>query len=617
MENNSGHKIVRISTSVFLLLGAILFTGWILLLSTSVPMVQAQDLPILSFDSLDIVTVAEGVGVVSVVVKLSDTNNVQTQTVSVNYESYHGSADGNDYTTVGGTLFFEVGTVTKTINIVINNDNTDEITEFFYLRLVPGTAVNAEIGTPSQIKINITDDDNPPAATATSGGTIYLDAYEPNNSFSESYSVGAGASTCSITFWPAGDVDYFHFFAKSGSTYSVYTKDLSPGIDTVLTVYNSSGSEIAQNDDVGEVGTVRSEVEFTAGANGFYYAYITNKDPSDPTGKTYCFEVIEVEAPTATPSQTPVAGADDCEYNSTLEYACIIAKDIAYNMSFVPVLGSDQDTDYYWLWMKPGSYYTCETLNLSPYADTNMIFLDQNGNDFVPQLGNDDKAPGDYGSKLTILAPYTGYLSIVVGPVNPPPYEESYLHTYELLCIEEAVTPTPIPSPTFTPQPYVPPSSGDGTGGALPTSTPTPVEPVDSLLPTPTPFDPSSIFLTLTPAPPPRVEINPLPTATPEAGGSRVATVNVTLYYDGNENYMPELTEGIVDVAVALYDNTTGQLLAFGYTNETGSIRFENIAATGALRVSVPYLNYSQVVFGDESNILLRIAPQQLPGAIP
>jgi hypothetical protein len=96
-----------------------------------------------------------------------------------------------------------------------------------------------------------------------------------------------------------------------------------------------------------------------------------------------------------------------------------------------------------------------------------------------------------------------------------------------------------------------------------------------------------------------------------------LATVNVTLYYDGNNNNLPELNEGIVDVAIALYDNTTGQLLAFGYTNETGSIRFENIAATGALRVFVPYLNYSQIVFGDESNILLRVAPQNLPGTIP
>lgn len=93
--------------------------------------------------------------------------------------------------------------------------------------------------------------------------------------------------------------------------------------------------------------------------------------------------------------------------------------------------------------------------------------------------------------------------------------------------------------------------------------------------------------------------------------------VNVTLYYDSNNSFTPELTEGIVDAAVALYDNSTGQLLAFGYTNEAGMIRFDSIVASGALRVVVPFLNYSQVVVGDESNILIRVAPQPLPAGIP
>ncbi len=601
-------KITRFGISLILVVGGIIFAFWLFATVVPVSKVSAQTPPLLAFQSTSI-DAAEGVGQVQVVVQLTGT---PTDTVTVNYESFFGSASGADYTSVSGQLTFNTTTVTRTITINISNDTIDEPTEFFYLRLL--NPVNAVLGTPNQLQINIIDDDNPPAPTATSGGIIFLDAYEPNNTFAQSYSVGVGASTCGITFWPAGDVDYFHFFAKRGSTYRVFTKDLTPGIDTVLTLYNSSGSQIARNDDVGEIGTVRSEVQFTAGADGFYYAFITNKNPSDPTGKTYCFEVLEVAAPTATPSQTPMAGADACEFNSTIDHACIIAKDVVYNLSFVPTLGSHQDTDLFWLWMKPGLYYTCKTLNLSPYNDTNMIFLDQKGNSFVPNLGNDDKAPGDYGSKLSILAPYTGFLTIMVGPVNPPPYEESSLYTYELLCTELAATPTPTATPTFTPRPFVPPTTGGtgGTGGTQATATPDP-----SQLPSPTPFDPSSIFLTLTPAPPAQVVINPLPTATPEVGGGRLTTVNVTLYYDSNQNFMPELTEGIVDVAVALYDNTTGQLLAFGYTNETGSIRFENIAATGALRVSVPYLNYSQVVFGDNSNILLRVAPQQLPGAIP
>ena len=60
-------------------------------------------------------------------------------------------------------------------------------------------------------------------------------------------------------------------------------------------------------------------VEIAAGAEGFYYAYVENRDPSDPTGKTYCLDVQEIAQPTATPSQTPIAGADACEYNSSLQ----------------------------------------------------------------------------------------------------------------------------------------------------------------------------------------------------------------------------------------------------------------------------------------------------------
>ena len=72
-----------------------------------------------------------------------------------------------------------------------------------------------------------------------------------------------------------------------------------------------------------------------------------------------------------------------------------------------------------------------------------------------------------------------------------------------------------------------------------------------------------------------------------------------------------------MDAAVALYDNATGGLIAFGYTNEAGMAQFSNIAAGGAVRVAVPFLNYSQVVLASNSEILIRVAPQPLPIGIP
>lgn len=575
---------------------------------TSPRTASAQTLPQVFFSSASL-EVSEDVGNVQVVV--SRNLVTATATVQVNFRSRPGSATSDvDFTSVSGVLEFPTGVATRTISIPIINDTTDEPipNEYFYVEL--WNPINATLGNPILMTISIIDNDLPATVTPTPGGTILLDAYEPNNNFREAFAVGIGVPACNATFWPVGDVDYYRFFAKAGSRYRVQTTNLITGIDTLLRVYNPQGTLLATNDDI-DVTTRRSLVEITASADGFYFAYVENKDPSDPTGRTYCIDIQEIAQPTATPSQTPIGGADACEYNSTLPYACTIGIGLVYNLSFVPTLGSSQDTDFFRVWMKAGLEYSCETLNLSPYADTNMIFLNQNGNDFIPNLGNDDKAPGDRGSKLTIRAPYTGYLSVVVGPVNPPPYDESPLHTYDLVCIEQAVTSTPTPTPTSTRAPSLP---GTGTGG---TAVATPTSFSGTPFPTVTPIDFDSIFQTLTPPAPPLVDIQPLPTATPASGGQRIVTVNVTLYYDTNNSFTPELTEGIVDTAVALYDNNTGQLLAFGYTNEAGMIRFDSIVASGALRVVVPFLNYNQVVTGDDANILIRVAPQPLPAGIP
>ena len=79
-------------------------------------------------------------------------------------------------------------------------------------------------------------------------------------------------------------------------------------------------------------------------------------------------------------------------------------------------------------------------------------------------------------------------------------------------------------------------------------------------------------------------------------------------------NFTPELIEGVEDVAVAIYDNITGELLAFGYTNEAGMIRFSSLLVSGAVRISIPFFQFNQVVVGD-ATIAIRIAPMQPPPA--
>jgi len=597
---SSFRTIVRLVTALFLAAFVIRMAASLQTAVSPAQNIQALNPSATSvFFSSGAFTVNENAGAATINVQISAS---PTTTATVEYLTLPGTAvENSDYTAAARTLTFPPNQQdAQSFTVIILNDNNFETNET--VNLVLRNPVNSDLGTSVSV-LTINDDDPAPAGTPF----VFVDAYEPNDVIGQSFTTAADANKlCSISLWPRGDIDYFRFNGKVGSAYDIKTSALTAGLDTFMTVYDPQGNVIGQNDDAG-VGDRRSEVSIMANVDGFYYARIVNNDPSDPINKTYCFEVDEVTPPTPTPTQTPMPGADACEFNSTLETACLIGVGQTLSLSFVPVYGSSQDTDYFRLWMKPGIQYTCETSNLSAVADTNMIFLDNNGNDFIPNLGNDDKEPGNLGSKLTYRSTYTGWLHILIGPVNPPPYEESYLHTYDLQCASTAATPTPTPTATRV---YVPPPSGGPTA-----PTPTPFT-FPTPLPTATPIDLSQ-FTTQQPQQPPVVQFSPLATATPATVAQTESTIDLTVYYDINEDFVPNDNEGIQDVAVALFDSATGQLIQFGTTNDMGAIRFESISTSAPVQIVVPYLNYSQVVVSGNTNTLLRVAPQPLPAAIP
>lgn len=453
-----------------------------------------------------------------------------------------------------------------------------------------------------------------PTASQTPQSTpIYVDQYEPNNTFQEAYTTSPGIVLPLNTIWPVGDVDYFRFHAKGGSAYEVLTRDLDAGIDTYLVVYDSNGNVIGENDDDTALSRA-SKVTFSAPSSNFYFAAVTNLNPTDPADQTYSFEVKEIlgtATPTAQPTGTPVASIDDCEPNGSFQSACLILLDTTYNFDFVPPEDAGEDNDFFRVWVKEGLHYTCETFNLSSVNDTNMIFYSGPGDEFGID-GNDDKdrLGGDFGSQVSFHANYTGWLYVLVGP-GPnmdPDYSVSHLYTYSLECTQAQATATPEPTETSAPPPPPSGNGGNGNGGGT-VASPTPFEFPGS----PTPAD----FPTLPPpTEPPNVRINPLPTVTPAAAPQREIAVDVTVYYDANMNQMPEQSEGVMDVAVALFDSGSGELLSFGYTNEAGTVRFGPISSRNAIRVAVPYLNFSQLV-NESTAIQLRIAPRPLPGGIP
>lgn len=611
----------RPSTVRFSLLLAGLLLAVVLGLSQNSPrQVHAipplQQLPTVGFTSPSY-NADEDDGTVNITVGISSAPNAE---VRVGYLTLPGTAEENvDYRPASGTLIFPSGSTANqqfTIQI-LNNTIFNQGDRTVNLVLQLQTTDTAVLGRGTAV-LTIDEDDiatNTPPPSQATATRIFVDDAEPNETFDDSFTIAVGAAaTCRLTLWPPGDIDFYRFSVKSGSFYRVLTDDLSPGLDTVMEVFNTTGGRVAQNDDVGgteNIGDRRSEAIVRADADGFFYARVVNKDGTDPAGLTYCMQVEEILEPSVTPTPTvlPVReGADDAEPNGRLELAYLLNENSQGNFNFVPPYNEGPDNDYYKLWVRPGITYTCETeIPPESVADTNIIFLDANGNDFNPQLGNNDKDINDRGSRLTYFSTYTGYLHILVGPVNPVPLDEAPRNTYTLSCVSEVA---PTATPTLAPRPPQPPGTGGGGGGVV----------VPTVTPMDTPTEQPTIdfsFLTPSPVVIPVVTIQPLPTATPFSGGQQAATVNVTVYYDSNFNFMPEPAEGIVDIAVFLYDNATGRLIAFGYTNAEGIASFPSVATTGAVRVEVPFLNFRQIVGAGESNILLRVAPQPLPIGIP
>ena len=82
------------------------------------------------------------------------------QTVTVDYASSNGTATaGADYTATSGTLTFAAGDTTKTFNVPVLADSTDEANETATLTL--SNASNASLSDATGI-LTITEDESPP-----------------------------------------------------------------------------------------------------------------------------------------------------------------------------------------------------------------------------------------------------------------------------------------------------------------------------------------------------------------------------------------------------------------------------------------------------------------------
>ncbi len=356
----------------------------------------------------------------------------------------------------------------------------------------------------------------------------------------------------------------------------------------------------------------RASITFEATGVGPYYFKVFQVS-SQCSGGTYTLIYNTPVAPTNTPSPTPThvpptatpvpqptwpSGFDQYEPNYDFDHATTIASGLTYNLNFVPWGGWKTDNDFFKIRVKPGLQLTCQTSDLDPGVDPNMIFFTGPSWDNAV-ASNDDIKLGDFNSRVSFYSNYEGFMYVLVGQGDRMDVHDTVNSKYKLRCdLTVPGTVTPVPG-----------SGGVPDKGTIPTPRPTPTpRPPASPIATPTPAAVSTdltFHLLKTPTP-------IVPTPTP--GGFR--NFRIIVYYDVNQDGELGAGEGVPGFFVQVLSAESGEELARGYTDEQGQLSF-TVPTIGTVQVVVPLLGFDRLVESQVPEVIVRIVPPPMPSEIP
>ncbi len=388
-----------------------------------------------------------------------------------------------------------------------------------------------------------------------------------------------------------------------------------------MIIYNQNQTAIYTDTDTS---TNYASITFEALNAGPYYIEVFQVS-AQCSGGTYTLIYSSPVAPTPTftplpptatytpkptavnPTQPPPSGFDQYEPNFDFNTSTLIAVETVYSLNFIPWGQWTTDNDFFRVWVKPGLRYTCETSELGPGVDPNMIFY--SAADLNSALAsNDDIELGNFNSRVSFFSTYEGYMYILVGQGERMKPHDTANSTYKLKCTMAVpgATTTPEPGVTLTPPPDKNPTQPPPT--TPPPTTPPPTTPPVTDTPEAT-ETPTSATLNVNPLATPTPNV---PTATPT--GFR--TFRVLVYFDINQDGQPGAGEGIPGFFVRTLSSDDSAELARGYTDEQGQLSF-TVPTVGTVRVLVPLLGFDRMVENTKPEVDIRISPPTLPKTIP
>ena len=486
-----------------------------------------------------------------------------------------------------------------------------------------------------------------PTATVSATTAPCRDPDEPANN-----RPGAGGQVLVInqalrelTLTPQGDVDFFSLWAKPNTHYEITTGS-GDGIDTRLRIYNPAGRLIAENDDY-QSGSSVSQVIFEAASEGWYAIGVDTATPMDWQCRTYDIVATSIEAtptptrratatskptgqPTATPRATelpPEFETDPYEPNYDFETAANIGVGQTLDLNFngYPPGASEVDNDYFRLYVKAGDDLRIETLNVAEGLDTNLIVFKEDG---TAVAGNDD-CEGARRSCLNWQPDYTGLAYLLAGPVGTiPDAVTADARAYQLAVTFRTEESSNSGSVTGS-------FGGSSRRTDVGTSTVRPTATLNAGIfgaPLPwqvTPLPPTPLPTGATPLPPPdgadagvaftgRVKVRPFPLESPQATPrpQQPMTIEVTIYYDENDNRAPDISEGVSGVSVRVLDAPSNRLLTQTFTDSQGYANL-SLTAAGEVRLSISYLGYNKSIKAPGGTFAIRLPALHIPNLIP
>lgn len=223
--------------------------------------------------SINDVTVTEGNSGTTNAAFTVSLSNPSSQTVTVNYATANNTATaGSDYVATSGTLTFSPLEVTKTVNVTVNGDTTNEPNETFNVNL--SLPANATLGD-SQGVGTITNDDAQPTISINDVSLAEGNSGTANASFTVSLS-NASSQTITVNYATADGS------ATAGSDYAAASGTLTfnPGQLTQTVSVTVNGDTVFEGNETFNVNLSSASNATIADSQG---VGTINNDDSQPS----------------------------------------------------------------------------------------------------------------------------------------------------------------------------------------------------------------------------------------------------------------------------------------------------------------------------------------------